>query len=338
MMDRESEIDAFKRVNLSLVASVHGYEIVRKKSTRHSVLMSSGSDKIIVSQNGQHYIYCSVHDPSSSGTVIDFTQKVIEPGCSLGRVRQLLRLFLGSGYITNLQQAQKGRYAPEIKPSELDLAGVTARYSAFLPIAQPHPYLCNERAIPLDILQSTRLQDHVRHCPRRGSIIFPHWGSPDGTASDERCLTGYEIKGPAINMFSKGGRKGLWVSAGSSNDRKLAIAESGLDAISYLAIHQNEPVRVASISGQLNPHQPALIRFAIERMEEGSLIIAAFDNDKAGDELTQKLSDLVSAMGRSDLEFKEDRPQARGADWNKVLMDEALRVGRIQSLTQHFGR
>ena len=109
-MDRASELDAFKKLNLSLIASAYGFEIDRKKSTRHSVLMASGKEKIIIAQNGLHYVYCSVHDPSSSGTAIDFAQKVVEPGCSLGRVRQLLRPFLSGGYMATVQQRYTGRY------------------------------------------------------------------------------------------------------------------------------------------------------------------------------------------------------------------------------------
>lgn len=328
-MDRSSELDAFKSLNLSLIASAHGYEIDRRKSTRHSVLMSSGADKIIVSQNGQHFIYCSVYDHTSSGTAIDFVQKVIEPGCSLGRVRQLLRPFLNSGYVSELQTTYRNRFASDIKPSQTDLLAVAARYSHFVAIEEPHSYLCEKRGIPFDILKGERLYDRVRHCPKRGSIVFPHWGCPDNAGSKDRCLTGYEIKGPGVNMFSKGGRKGLWMSAGFDSDRILAFSESGLDALSYLIHRRHDTdVRVASLSGKMNPTQPSLIASAIARMGEGSHIIAAFDNDAAGDELTEALAAIVTKIDRPDIEFQDDRPDARGADWNKVVMD---------SLAKHKG-
>lgn len=339
-LDRRQELEEFKRLNLSLVASQFGYEIDRRKSTRHSVLMDSSNDKIIITQNGQHYVYCSVYDSASSGTAIDFVQRVVEPHCSLGRVRQLLRPFLNSGYLSILQQDYAGQYATEIKPSETDLAAVAARYASFVPIAQPHPYLCNERAIPFDFLQSERLAGRIRHCPRRGSIVFPHWGMPDETQSDgvgdsNRCLVGYEIKGPGVNMFSKGGRKGLWISAGLGGDRRLAFAESGLDAVSYLVARDAEQTRVASLSGRMNPQQPALVLSAIGRMEEGAQVVAAFDNDEAGDELTRRLEELVGQSGRSDLMFFEDRPSVRGADWNQVIME---RSPQLPSLTPLFGQ
>lgn len=341
--DRRGELEEFKKLNLSLIASQFGYEIDRRKSTRHSVLMVSSNDKIIITQNGQHYVYCSVYDSASSGTAIDFVQRVVEPHCSLGRVRQLLRPFLNSGYISGLLQNHSGKYATEIKPSKTDLAGVATRYAHFDPIDQPHPYLCVERAIPFELLQSRRLAGRIRHCPRRGSIVFPHWGASDGTRSDgvgdgERSLVGYEFKGPGLNMFSKGGRKGLWMSAGFCGDCRLVVAESGLDAVSYLVAHDVEGTRVASLSGRMNPQQPALVLSAIKRMEEGAEIVAAFDNDAAGDELTQKLEELVHRSGRADLLFLDDRPSIRGADWNQVIMERAKQFPQPPSLTPMFGQ
>ena len=82
----------------------------------------------------------------------------------------------------------------------------------------------------------------------------------------------------------------------------------------------------------MNPEQPALVRTAIEHLGEGAQVIAAFDNDASGDDLTLQLADLVRTLGRSDVEFIEDRPFARGADWNQILMEEAVRSGRIQGI------
>lgn len=316
-LDRSAELDAFKRINLSLIAAAYGYELDRRKSTKHSALMASGGDKILITQNGRHYVYCSVYDPASSGTAIDFAQRVIEPGCSLGRVRQLLRPFLSGGYFAEVTRRHAGRFAERIAPSETDLTAVAARYAAFVPIAHPHPYLCEERGVPLELIAGERLKGRIRCCPRRGSVVFPHWGPQ--VAGGGRALVGYEIKGPGVNLFSKGGRKGLWMSAGKPGDRALAFAESGLDAVSYLAVRPSNLTRVASVSGRLNPQQPKLVVSAIRRLEEGGSVVAAFDNDGAGDDLTERLAGLLRDSGRTDLVFKEDRPGERGTDWNDVL-------------------
>ncbi|TWT96920.1 hypothetical protein Pla108_26960 [Botrimarina colliarenosi] len=318
-IDRATELEAFKRLDLTVIASDHGYEIDRRKSTRHSALMASGKDKIIVAQNGRHYVYCSVYDPQSSGSAVDFAQRVIEPGCSLGRVRQLLRPYLSTPYFDSVRQKRAGSFAAELRPSEPDLIGVAVRYARFEPVRAWHNYLNAERGVPLDLMLGSRLRGRVRHCPRSGAVVFPHWGLQGGVGDGDCVLVGYEIKGSGTNLFSKGGRKGLWMSAGFGGDRTLAFAESGLDAVSYLAIRQQASLRVASVSGQLNPQQPELIRRAIERMEKESQIVAAFDNDEAGDRLTTQLHELLISTGRSDLAFSDDRPKERGADWNDAL-------------------
>ena len=317
--DRERELDEFKRVNLSVIAASYGYAVVRKKTTRHSVLMESGNDKIIISKSGGDYIYCSVYN-SSSGTAIDFAQQVIESRCNLGRAMQLLRPFLSGSFYSSALQKHAGSYATEIKPSSRDFVAVAARLTNFQPITGHHPYLCDERQIPAELLQHPRIRGRVRHSTKYSSIIFPHYGAPETDPnSTDRCINGYEIKGQGVNMFSKGGRKGLFASAAFDHDKVLAVAESGLDALSYLTLHGPEETRAVSISGQINPFQPELLKSAIGKMGQGAQVVAAFDNDPAGDKLTETLMQIVSECGRSDIEFRDHRPQQRDQDWNAVL-------------------
>lgn len=318
MLDRESELAAIKQVNLSVIAASHGYEIVRKKSTRSSVLMSSGSDKILISKQGPHYVYCSVYDSGSQGTAIDFAMRVIEPGCSLGRARQLLRPFLNASYVSLAWQQNANRVAKDIRPSRLDLEGVKSRYNRFAPIAEPHAYLCGVRGIPFELLQSQRLAGRVRHCPRRGSIFFPHLGVADG----DRRLTGYEIKGPDVSLFSKGGRKGLFISKAFAGDREIVFTEAGIDAVSYLAAQGDRGTRVASTAGRMNQHQHEVVRAAIQHLGEGA-VVAAFDNDKAGDRMVEELEQITRSAGTEAFEFREHRPEGRGQDWNQVLREHA---------------
>lgn len=328
-MDRDAELAAFKRLNLSLIASAFGYEIDKKKSTTHSVLMRSGGDKIVISKNGGDYVYFSVHDPTSAGTVIDLVQRTIEPGCSLGRVRQIVRPFLGGSYRARV--AETHQHQAVIEPNRADVPGVAARYARFNAITQPHPYLCGERGVPFELLQTERLRGRVRHCPRLGSIVFPHSSADDFATNADAEVCGYEIKGRGVTMFSKGGVKALWQSAGCNIDSKLVVAESGLDAISYLAVHGEEGTRVVSLSGQMNSAQPGLLLVAIGRMPSGSRLVAAFDNDPAGDKLTASLADLLARAARPDLGLIDDRPKQRGHDWNQVLCAKSS-----SSLTRSF--
>lgn len=332
-LDRQSEIDAFKKINLSVIASHFGYRIVKRKSTRHSVLMESVNDKIIVSKNGSHYVYCSVYDTASSGTAIDLVQQVIEPNCSLGRVRQILRPFQDGAFYANVRKQHEGKFAHSIRPSSTDFLAVAARLFEFQPVTESQSYLCGERGIPSGLLQQDRVRGRILHCQKRNAIIFPHWGFPgDDPADTERCINGYEIKGPSVNLFSKSGRKGLWATRGFSRDRILAFTESGLDALSYLALHPSNDIRVCSVSGQLNPFQHHLIRSAIGKMGESAQVVAAFDNDEAGDRLTDTLKEIVHCCQRDYVKFHDDRPAKRGDDWNSTLQVTSSGSDNAQTL------
>ena len=48
-MDRESELDAFKQINLSLIASAHGYEIDRKRIVLDTEVRTTGEYTATVS-------------------------------------------------------------------------------------------------------------------------------------------------------------------------------------------------------------------------------------------------------------------------------------------------
>lgn len=334
--DREAELEAFKKIHLSVIASAYGFTVDRKETTRHTVMMRSQSDKIGISQKNGVYVFCSNRDDRIHGTAIDFVTHYVEPGANLGRVRQILRPYLGGSHYTTVLKDYEGGYAKDIGNSStaVDYLGIASRFSRFVKVEGHNDYLCDERAIPAELLEHPRVRGRLRVSPRHNSIIFPHYGTPDDNPkSTDRCLCGYEIKGQGVNFFSKNGRKGLWASAGFENDRVLAVAESGVDALSYLALHGVEDTRIVSIGGNLNDFQPELIKSAIGKMGQGAVIVSCVDNDKAGDKLSKTIAAIVSECDRADVEFRDDRPAKRGDDWNEVLRASVLATRQTSKLS-----
>lgn len=317
-MNRDQELEAFKRLPINQVAAVFGYKIDRKKSSRHSAVMIRGvNDKIVCSTSSRdgHGIFFSVNDNSLKGSIIDLVQNVT--GGNLGRVRVELRPFLDNPGMLPSSPQECGE---ELRPTSPDFLAVMARYSSFEVINEHQPYLCDERKIPIDMLLSERFHGRVRHDPVRGGVVFPHFGSPDGSL--DRVLTGYEIRGVDLNVFSKGGRKGLWPSNAFEQDERLCICESSIDALSYAVLKVGAKLsRFVSIGGQLNPEQPTLIASAIEKLPRGE-VVAAVDNDEGGDQLADKITAVFNKVGRSDLSLRIDVPEIRGIDWNKVLLSQ----------------
>ncbi|NRA56855.1 MAG: DUF3991 domain-containing protein [Phycisphaerales bacterium] len=313
MPSRTDELEHFRTaIDLRVVAADLGYTVNRKRSSRGSTCMDHpNGDRVLVAlgDNG-HFVYCSVRDPGDTGSVIDFWQR--RRSGRLGEVRKALRAFADSASVgepaTSMVPASSA--LPPLVPVERDILNVQARYETFGPLPFPHDFLCEDRGLPAELLALSVFANRLR-VDGRGNAIFPHYG-PEG-------LCGWEARGPGFTSFARGGRKGLWCSAPAEGDDRLVIAESGIDALSYAAVRGAACARFVSFAGGLNPGQPELLVRAIDRMPAESRIIAAVDNDDAGDRFVDQLAELVDGLDRDDLAFLEDRPGERTCDWNDAL-------------------
>lgn len=315
MDDRQSELEEFKRrINLSEYAAAQGYDVDRRASSRNSVGMAhSDGDKIIIGMgHDEHWVYFSVRDPADNGSIIDFDQR--RNGGTLGDVRKRLREWHG-GVNAQTIRPPASSYVERLEPVVTDHAAVRAAYDAAQPVESDHPYLTTKRGLPAALLVSERLAGRVR-IDDRGNALFPHWNA-------DKLICGFEIKNDGFTGFSPGGTKGLWCSSPSDQDRRLVIAETAIDALSYAVLFGHEDARFFSISGQMNPSQPGLLNRAIRAMPSGSQIIAAVDHDDGGQMIAEYLEPIIEHVrtlgGRDDLTFTIDHPPTAGDDWNDVL-------------------
>ncbi|MEA3643024.1 MAG: DUF3991 and TOPRIM domain-containing protein [Lamprobacter sp.] len=173
-----------------------------------------------------------------------------------------------------------------------------------------HAYLEEERGIPHALLVHPRFAGKVLR-DARANVIFPH------IDRDGPC--GFEIKNRDFTGFAAGGEKGLWVSAVQRTDTALVIAESGIDALSYAALHPDEHVRYASFGGALNAHQPLLLQAAIKRLMMGATVRIATDNDRDGVKFASLIERLVTDTSRDDLAVHRALPSDT-KDWNEALL------------------
>lgn len=309
MPSDSEELDQMKLVDLRVIAAELGFEINTRRSSRGSVCMDHPSgDRILVGRaTDGHYVWCAVRG-RGSGSAIDLWQQ--HRGGSLGDVRRALRAFLGGGAPPPPHAAPGHGVLPALRPIERDILGVCARYAAFAPLGPYHPYLCGERAVPREILSDPKFAERLK-IDERGNAVFPHY---DGSG-----LCGWEARNHGFVSFSKGGRKAIWCSVPAADDHRLVIAESGIDALSYAAIAGHHGSRFLSFSGGLNNTQPSLLQNAMRRMRPGSMVVAAVDNDDAGDGYVSVLETLFNDLGRDDLAFQVDRPAVAGFDWNDTL-------------------
>jgi hypothetical protein len=286
-MTQDIELGAFKReIDLRQFAVSLGYAVDRRESWRGSTVLRRGGDKIVVKRNGNgHYVFFSVRDDNDHGTIIDFLQR--RGNRSLGAVRQILRPWIGRPAIPS--------QFPKLEPTSSDRMRVESEYCR-MTNALPHPYLENERRLPANVLLSPRFAGRVR-IDRRGNAVFPHF--------DVSGLCGYEIKNQGFTGFAAGGKKGLWFSHSRSSDRRLVLAESAIDALSYAVLFPDteDRTRYASLGGKPNTNQPGLVQLTVARLPEGAEIVAAFDADEAGRMLVNMVrlavANVVSRTGRN---------------------------------------
>jgi len=311
MTHRSAELDRFKTdINLTQLMAAFGYAKHPKSSSRSSCTMiHPNSDKLIVARGHDgHWIFFSVRDHTDHGTVIDFVQR--RTGENLGQVRRRLRDWLRSPTAPAL--SPQNSYAQDLVPITRDLVLVRTRFAGMEPLGVYSRYLAEERGIPMELLAQERFNGVIRR-DEHGNIVFPHYNR-DG-------LCGYEIKNSGFTGYAKGGMKGLWSSCTEDRDKRLIIAETAIDALSYAVLSGHHRSHFVSVAGELNDEQPALLGYEIGRLPRNGAVVVAFDNDDAGDRLTRKIAGIFADSNRLDLTLYNDRPIERGADWNDVLRD-----------------
>jgi hypothetical protein len=297
----DTELEAFKNIDLRVYAASHGYVIDPHESWRGSAVMRHATgDKIIIKRDSDgHYVYFSVRDDSDHGTIIDFAK--LRLGASLGAVRKELRRWVG----TSSSAIPSYPPLPKVAKDRLRVYREFARMQD----APKHAYLEGERCIPCDLLSNERFLGKIK-IDARGNAVFPHF--------DSEGLTGYELKNRDFTGFASGGAKALWISNTKKDDNCMVFCEGAIDALSYAVLFPDNQTCYASIGGKPNPVQPELISAAVARMRAGSEITAAMDADVDGRKLAEVVRRAVEMSGRGDLRFQIHEP-AQLKDWNDQL-------------------
>ncbi len=254
------------------------------------------NDKIIITQqsHNSHWIYWSDRDQNDQGTIIDFIQR--RKRLSLGEVRKELRSWSGGVSLNSIH--------PILKSSP-NLEAVRATYDTFNFI-QEHPYLINERCIPLSTLNHPKFTHRIKIDSHRNAI-FPHFS--DGQ------ICGYEIKNSNFTGFAPGGKRGLWCSIWNDPCHTLIITESAIDALSFHALHDADGFFYVSLGGQLGKENLSLLQRIAQH--QPLRIVVATDNDEKGEEyyhqIDRALEDFFNNGGNV------TRITSTHKDWNDDL-------------------
>jgi hypothetical protein len=173
--------------------------------------------------------------------------------------------------------------------------------------ARAHWYLTAVRMIPAAIVEQ-ELKTNQVFADARGNVVF--------RLRDEAGReVGYEVRGTYDKPYhSVHGEKGMFVTK-ADRARSVAFVESGIEALSYRALRGTG--LIVSTTGSAIEKPATMARLLKAR---GYEIVTAFNADKSGDRMADRLRELVGS------EVRRDRPSGdRGKDWNEHL--QSLRAG-----------
>lgn len=332
-MDRRDDEARKFRTEISIVdvaERLYGFEIDFEKCTRGSVqrekniVMKNGRDTILVSRDDTWKFWDTARDKGSSGEIggdiFNFVQWQ-EGGreiFNLGKVRQKLRDFSGHAPPVPTKTKAQDR-------DEKDIPSVR-KFISERNHASTSIYL-ESRAISHETLQNPLFKNRILK-GFEGAVIFPHF--------DANGVCGYEVRSDNIKTFTKKGHKGLWYSQIPKNLNQIIFTESAIEALSHHQLKQHENAAYFSPGGNWDPDSVGrLIEKVIQKYPEAK-VVSAFNNDKGGEKLTQKLEDHVSRVGRA---LEREAPLMPGQDWNDALkqsqvVDSDLKKKRSASLSR----
>jgi hypothetical protein len=178
-----------------------------------------------------------------------------------------------------------------------------------------HWYLTAARMIPEAIVDREMGSGRV-FADARGNVVFR---LRDRSGQE----VGYEVRGTYEKPYhSVHGEKGLFITKGDDT-RSAAFVESGIEALSYRALRGTG--LILSTTGSAIDRPASMARLLMAR---GYEIVTAFNADKSGDRMAERMRELLGS------EVRRDRPSSdRGKDWN-----EQLKSLRAEQETEHGRR
>ena len=307
--------DDLKKRNLAEFAKQHYGFVETEKSTRNSpALQKKNGDTIVIKyhEDGVNTFF----DPKSEhrGDIYNFVQW--QENCDFRTAAQKIKSLLGIS-------EQQGK--PVERKAGKKMAFDKAAAAKLTPVTE-HAYLA-DRGIPGELLAHGRFKGTVYIDDYRNAV-FPHYKGKE--------ICGYSKKNWKFDGFSEGGDKLLWRSNFFPDDKKLVVAEAGIDALSIAYMTWHNPkfsetfyhTRFISIDGGMSPEAEKMLRDEVAAMPADAVIEAAFDNDAQGTQYTEKLRAICEDCRRT---FQENRPK-RKKDWNDVLQSYVKRESEINAV------
>ena len=305
-MSYNIDYNSFKTdINLTQYCASIGYQIDNNKSTKTSIAMKSGNDKVIITKKGGKWVYFGVSAYDDNGSIIDFIKnRTNKPIKEIGLE---LKAWLG-GDISTIEPKS---YISEVKEQVFDPMRIKNIFKGCKPITK-HDYLTG-RGISNAVINCQRFTGRI-FSDRYKNVLFPHF-KHDGICSQ---ICGIEYKQTDKAFFAKGSEKTFWRSNAKATDTTLIIGEAVIDALSHYVLRENDNGTYLVTGGGMSPDQGPLLIALINSRPLLEEIIIITDNDKGGDLLTMRLKEVI-AQSHFKNEPHRHSPEISGFDWNDEL-------------------
>lgn len=279
------ELDQLKRLDIGVVALACGWSDV---SQNHPDSSDRAGKAFRIYRRDQDTIKASLVDgkwlwtsnkSGTSGSVIDLWL-VDHPAASLGDARAALRELAGNPALSQgLKSATGPIHVGDAK--ERDHTTARNRWKEAKHITAQRSY-AEKRGIARETL--ARFPDELR-VGAFGGVYFAHRNLDTGD------IQGFEQRWEDENgqknaaRFAKGGRKTVNVLGNPARAPRMAVVESGLDALALAELEHRDDTLYVSTGGGFGP----LTEAALQRLAQGRTVLGAFDNDRGGETLHRKL-------------------------------------------------
>ncbi len=292
---RDAELDDLRgQVDCRVVLEKAGWLLDAMESTAHAAKYRDGPARIvIVTHQGKGWF-----DPlnNAHGDVIALAQHLW--GGTLGHARKTLRPLAG------LPPGPKTCHDSQPAPTRVDALTAWDRAHRLRPGSPGWSYLTGKRALPVSTLDRALSANLLRE-GIHGTIWALH---RDGAG----VPCGWEMRGPQYKGFAKGCEKALFWIGDLAGARRVAVAESAIDALSLATLEVwPEGTAYVSTGGGFGPHAGEVLRVLLPATAR---LVAATDRGGGGELLADRLRELAATACAG---FGRLRPIAK--DWNDQL-------------------
>ena len=310
------ELDLLKRLDIGAVAFACGWADVSQSHSdssdrigKHFRIYTRDKDTIKASLKDGKWVWTS-NKSGRSGSVIDLWL-ADHPAASLGDARAAVRELVGHPALSSgPKPASEPMHWDDEKKRDHTLA--RNRWAEAKHVTAQRSY-AEKRGISRETLERF---PHELRVGAFGGVYFAHRNLDTGDIQGFEQRWEDESGQKNTARFAKGGRKSVNILGDPARATRMAVVESGLDALALAELERRDDTLYVSTAGGFG----ALTEVALCHLASGRTVFGAFDNDKAGEMLHRKLLVFLPEAARLAPPTQITGASEACKDWLDVLI------------------